>query len=470
MMLRKLVFGFVCLSVLGAPSSYGLDLGALRVYSSASEPLEAEIALLETENLAPGDIKIRFAGVDDMAISGLDTRHYLSDIKFFVVLEKHTPAVLRLVSEKPVSSSYLSFLLEVNWPDGRLLREYTALLRVTPQAEVKSGVEIREASFTSAEPGMTKQNNPAAISLLTEPVTRPEAVESENKPDRLSGSGIHQARPEAPAGSVADNRRLLSETIRVGSKETLWDIARKHPLAEKYSNQQMMFSIFEKNPQAFANNNINELKHGALIVLPGAEEIGRYNEQGALQAAQTGQPASEVVAASATDNTVIVGPQQTLWDIAAKYRTSPDVSMHQLMQAIVRQNPAAFKAGNINQLRKGAVLKIPEMPEIDSKLPPGLPDKTPSDVVALQSAPAAKAQSGVPDKPAVSVVRIGAQETLWSIATNNLPNTSVSARQMIRAIVEKNPHAFNHGNINEMQVGALLKMPTLEEIAQPDAR
>lgn len=52
-----------------------------------------------------------------------------------------------------------------------------------------------------------------------------------------------------------------------------------------------------------------------------------------------------------------VGSGDTLWSIAAERRGS--VSAAQMMLAIQRANPEAFVRGNINLLRKGAVLRIP---------------------------------------------------------------------------------------------------------------
>jgi pilus assembly protein FimV len=55
---------------------------------------------------------------------------------------------------------------------------------------------------------------------------------------------------------------------------------------------------------------------------------------------------------------------ETLWDIAKRLRPDSDISMQQMMIALLRANPEAFTANNINNLKAGATLKIPRRDEI----------------------------------------------------------------------------------------------------------
>ncbi|MEX0730891.1 MAG: FimV/HubP family polar landmark protein [Aquisalimonadaceae bacterium] len=63
------------------------------------------------------------------------------------------------------------------------------------------------------------------------------------------------------------------------------------------------------------------------------------------------------------------GPVQrneTAWDIAMAARPDSNVSVHQMMMALVTANPQAFPDGNANNLRAGAILRIPSRSEIES--------------------------------------------------------------------------------------------------------
>jgi FimV-like protein len=52
------------------------------------------------------------------------------------------------------------------------------------------------------------------------------------------------------------------------------------------------------------------------------------------------------------------------------------------------------------------------------------------------------------------------EHTLWRIASDNLPDESISIYQYMLALVESNPHAFIAGNANLMRSGVLLELPS----------
>ncbi|WP_039917710.1 FimV/HubP family polar landmark protein [Cellvibrio mixtus] len=56
----------------------------------------------------------------------------------------------------------------------------------------------------------------------------------------------------------------------------------------------------------------------------------------------------------------------TLWEIALRARPDSSVSVHQSMMALYKANPDAFIAGNINRLRRGQVLRVPDANEMKS--------------------------------------------------------------------------------------------------------
>jgi len=587
--LRKLVTSLVCAGSLVASSAQALDLGALHVYSEAGQPLDAEIQLLDVEGLSADDIRPRFAGVDDLALSGLDNKRYLSNVRFFVAIEKDKSATLRLVSDQPINQSFLSFLLEVNWPQGRLLREYTALLKgevnqvpsvaSVPQVKAQEPVvvevappvapvavpQVEQASASPVPPpkpvlqamqsdpvDLDGQSLPAELKAseaelpkakdknIVEPVIAAASSvskQSEEKPadvvehshpievtqpvfvrdsERIyvneepeeAVAGVAQPKAGAVVQSVSepehhaatqsgDALSVSSETVAVNSKQTLWDIAYRHRPQGEFSNQQMMLALYEKNPQAFVDGDINRMKGHAVLSLPTAAEIGRYQHSEALRKIrqklnESSELASKEMRAASKAEEVVVDPKETLWDIAVKYRAGPEVNTRQMMLAIVKKNPHAFVDGNINRMRKGVVLKMPTADDLrqwskedaSAEVRRQISDWRSGDVSASQAnvkPVAAKLTASVPElaaktaKPEVSSAAtaakpkslvVGKKETLWTIALNNLPDESVTAGQMIKAIIKKNPHAFVNGNMNEMRVGEVLEMPTLTEIGE----
>ena len=57
------------------------------------------------------------------------------------------------------------------------------------------------------------------------------------------------------------------------------------------------------------------------------------------------------------------GPTQrndTLWNIASSLRPDDSVSVYQMMMALLKENPQAFYDNNVNSLKAGYVLRVPE--------------------------------------------------------------------------------------------------------------
>jgi pilus assembly protein FimV len=59
---------------------------------------------------------------------------------------------------------------------------------------------------------------------------------------------------------------------------------------------------------------------------------------------------------------------------------------------------------------------------------------------------------------------VAANDTLWSLASNNRPDASITVQQMMLALLRANPDAFGDGNINILKRGAVLRMPDNDEL------
>ena len=64
---------------------------------------------------------------------------------------------------------------------------------------------------------------------------------------------------------------------------------------------------------------------------------------------------------------------------------------------------------------------------------------------------------------------VTATDTLWSLAERFRPDETVSVQRMMLALLETNPEAFSVRNVSALKVGAVLRIPTREEIG-PDAK
>ena len=142
---RKLVLAIAAASALSSGMAHALGLGEVTLQSSLNQPLVAEIELLEVRDLASNEVIPSLASPEEFVKAGVDRQYFLTDLKFTPVLKPNGKSVIRVTSSKAVREPYLNFLVEVLWPNGRLLREYTLLLDpplYSPQTTVAAAPQL----------------------------------------------------------------------------------------------------------------------------------------------------------------------------------------------------------------------------------------------------------------------------------------------------------------------------------------
>ena len=201
-----------------------------------------------------------------------------------------------------------------------------------------------------------------------------------------------------------------------------------------------------------------------------------------------------------------IQPNERLWDIAAEVCPDPKISAEVMVRALFAVNPTAFSGKNIDHLKENAILRIPTLQEIadhtgssaakqlleqqaatgkaattspdaNTALPSASrPAETAQTVEkeklpVAKSAEAAKPPQAAPE-PAAKVYKgndqygpVQPNEWLWYIATKVRPDPVISADIMVRALFAANPTAFSGKDINYLKEGAMLRVPTLQEIA-----
>jgi len=251
---RKLVLAVAAATAFSSSFTHALGLGDLAVKSSLNQPLEAEISLLEVRDLTTIEIKSQLASPEDFSKAGIDRQFFLTGLKFTPVIGANGKPFIRVTSNKPVKEPYLNFLVEVLWPNGRLLREYTLLLDpplYRPQQVIYA-----------AQPAVT----------ATATATAPRAVQPVPRQ-------VRQPQPVAQA-AVTAGTALQGSEYRVQKNDTLWVIAQR--TGGNASVHQTMLAIQNLNPNAFIDGNINRMKSGQVLRLPTEQDIQRRNRADAV--------------------------------------------------------------------------------------------------------------------------------------------------------------------------------------------
>jgi pilus assembly protein FimV len=249
---RKLVLAIAAASALSSGMAHALGLGEVTLKSALNQPLVAEIELLEVRDLASNEVLPNLASPEEFNKAGVDRQFFLTDLKFTPVLKPNGKSIIRVTSSKPVREPYVNFLVEVLWPNGRLLREYTLLLDpplYAPQSVVTSAPQT------------------AAVT----PVPRPQAAATPRPNAPVS----------APAASApaATSGALQGGEYKTTANDTLWEIAQR---VGGGSVHQTMLAIQDLNPNAFIGGNINRLKNGQVLRLPEEQQIKSRSQAEAI--------------------------------------------------------------------------------------------------------------------------------------------------------------------------------------------
>ncbi|HLA32951.1 MAG TPA: FimV/HubP family polar landmark protein [Pseudomonas sp.] len=232
---RQLLIGLASGSALYSGMVPALGLGEITLHSALSQPLDAEIELLNIGDLTDSDLRVRLAPIDVFNRSGVDRLYFLNDLRFTPLL-RGGRSVIRVASVRPVREPYLSFIVEVAQASGQLYREYSVLL--DPPGS---------AAYRRLAAAPTPAALPAAASLT---------------PTREAGPARVSAPREMP---VAEQGQRYS----VVSGDSLWKIAARLREAGSLASQQALMSDIQAlNPQAFSQGDINRLRAGAELLLP----------------------------------------------------------------------------------------------------------------------------------------------------------------------------------------------------------
>ncbi len=225
-----------------------MDLGQIQVKSALDKPLLAEIPLTQDYPGEADFLKVTLAPADAFARAGIRRDDLKVPLQFDVVTHSDGHKVIRVTSSQPVHEPYLDFLIQVSWPKGKLLREYTVLLDPL-------------------------NNGSAPRTTATAPTAGGEPTQS-----------TRTTSTSAPAPAPAPRQTASNgEYGPVQHGDTLSHIALANKI-DGVSYQQMLVALKAANPDAFFKDNVNALKSGAVLRIPTRDEATATSRAAALAA------------------------------------------------------------------------------------------------------------------------------------------------------------------------------------------
>lgn len=255
---------------LAAAEADALGFGEIEVRSRLNEPLDAWIRLASADEEELATLVVKLASGEDYARLGLRRQAVPVAVEFTVERDREGRPAIRVRSRQPVREPVLPLLVDAQWSKGRMLKEFVVLL--DPPLAVPAVAKV-----PAVRPARVEEPLPAApretIAAPAQEASRPIAPPPPSPPRREAAPAAEPApspmRPQAPE-PFAPARG--GEYGPVAAGETLWQIALSTRPAE-VDVQQMLIAIFEANPSAFIDGNINLLRRGVVLRIPSAEEV-----------------------------------------------------------------------------------------------------------------------------------------------------------------------------------------------------
>ncbi|QNK65519.1 FimV/HubP family polar landmark protein [Variovorax sp. PAMC26660] len=373
------------LSILGAAAAVALGLastdasafalGQLKVQSALGEPLRAEIDVTEIAAAEADGLKINIATAEAFKNAGIPYNTALSDVKATLQRRAGGQYVVRLSGNRALNDPFIDLLLEANGSSGRIVRDYTVLL--DPPAARQA------ATSTPATPIAPQISTPVErpAPVARAPRERAPVAAAPSAPVAAAPAPAPAAAAPAPVTAAAPARASggsggSGEQVTVQRGDTASKIAGAHKPAD-VSLDQMLVALLLANPDAFVGGNVNRMRAGAVLDLPGAAEaaavtpaearrtvtaqsrdFGAYRQRLAENA-----PTSNVAAASRKAsgklqtnvedrNAAASAPDKLTISQGSASTRAADEKVAQARQAQDNNNRVAELSKNLNELNK----------------------------------------------------------------------------------------------------------------------
>ncbi|WP_422444467.1 MULTISPECIES: LysM peptidoglycan-binding domain-containing protein [unclassified Endozoicomonas] len=362
--------------------------------STVSHSLNSTIIIKDLpEGLAGKDnLKVQLGSITDYYRQGIDYNQQVAGLQFDITANSNRETVLRARSTRNINARQLTAVVRFSAGRKKAYGIY----------EIRPGNNGRHIAFNlldikgGKKPQVVKNSAPAKTPDDTAKKQALAALSSklksyEQEPNHSSDQSFHQdTSPSKTSGDVAKTQALAA-------------------LRKKLDGYRQ---ARENRPSGTADNVLT----------------GRINRNDAQPSSMAGQ------------KTYRVAKGESLSSIAMKLSNAYPGSWREVMKGLVSSNPGAFIGGDINKLRVGTLLNLPDA---------GHPDRLD------KAMPRGNLMAGQ------KTYRVAKGDTLSTIAMrlSKADRSSMGWRWVMKGLVRNNLDAFIGGDINKIPAGTLLNLP-----------
>lgn len=295
--LKTLTSAVAC-AVLLSPTVQAAGLGKLTVLSSLGQPLQAEIELTAVGGDEAASLAAKLAPADAFRLANIEFNPALMSLRF-AVEQRNGRQIIRVTSSQPINEPFVDMLLELSWSSGRLVREYTFLLD--------------PADLRATQPAQVSA--PQDLPMLPAGAPTPSQVQA-----ALADARAERASRNAAAAAEKSGARPAPATPVPAPARTPEPLASQAPrMPEPAAAPPVPTVRTTPTPPVAAK------------AAPKADAKGDYR----------------------------VKSGDTLSRIAGQLKPA-DVSLDAMLVALYRANPDAFSGNNMNRLKSGQILALPD--------------------------------------------------------------------------------------------------------------
>ena len=279
-----------------------LDLGRLLLLSGMGEPLRAEIEVAQASPEELRTLRAQLASPGAFSQAGMEFNPALNGVTASLQNRPNGTPVIALSGRAPIQENFIDLILEAQTSTGKLTKNYALLLNSVSDRLARS----------SSTPASANSPQLPVVPPLVQPIPP-------------------TAAPLRPVDTSASPNPLNATSVELNAKNI--PVYRFAPVDNTQTPRPKPSTTETSAPSA------------------------------ALRApAVQARPKGIVPSREAGDRSIKVRPGDTASRLAIRY-LGGQASLDQMMLAMLKANPDAFIQGNVNLVKAGAVLQIPDLDE-----------------------------------------------------------------------------------------------------------
>ena len=247
------------------PAAHAVELGVLHLHSNIGQPLEAEIDLTGLQPHDAQALVLQPGNRESYLAAGVPYGASATSLHTTLVQRQDGSYVVRVYSTVPQADAIADIVLRLAGPGGNTLATYTVLL--SPPGAASAPTTFLQTQRKSAPASGV---SPPSSAPAHRPQTQAVAVAS--APAVNTADGAHpSAAATAPSAGEDDRHAEAVYTVKAGDNLSQIALGTVQNRADVSAGQAAL-ALYRSNPHAFIGGNINQLRVGATLRVPTAEE------------------------------------------------------------------------------------------------------------------------------------------------------------------------------------------------------